>query len=82
MSKLGGNVAEEDYPRELPALLTIDEAASLLRVSRTTLYRAAQNGEMPGFKVRGQWRILRTDVEGLLGMPIDKAGYWDKKKQS
>ncbi len=44
-------------------LLTIREVAALLKIGEKTAYTMAQTGELPGFKVRGQWRFRRSDVE-------------------
>ena len=47
-------------------VLTSEEAATLLRVSRKTLYRLAQNGELPGTKVGRSWRFHRADLIDFL----------------
>ena len=49
-----------------PDVLTIDELAALLRVGLKTAYTLAQNGEVPGFKVGGQWRFRRRDIEAWI----------------
>lgn len=41
----------------LPEVLDMDEAASYLRVSRTTVYKLAQAGNIPAFKLQGMWRF-------------------------
>lgn len=38
-------------------VLTIKEGAALLKLAGKTVYAIAQAGEIPGFKIRGQWRI-------------------------
>jgi len=54
-------------PQELK-LLTLFEAASMLQISKRTLLRMIQQGDVPAFKVGGQWRIresqFRKWVEG------------------
>ncbi len=40
-------------------VLTIKEAAALLKLAEKTVYTMAQSGEIPAFKIRGQWRITR-----------------------
>ena len=40
-------------------LLTLSEAANLLQVSTRTLQRMIRNGELPAFKVGGQWRLRK-----------------------
>jgi excisionase family DNA binding protein len=44
-------------------ILTVQEVAALLKVADKTVYTMAQNGEMPAFKVRGQWRFQRADLD-------------------
>jgi excisionase family DNA binding protein len=42
--------------------LTVPEVATLLRVVDKTVYTMAQRAELPAFKVRGQWRFRRLDI--------------------
>ena len=44
-------------------ILTIREVATLLKVGEKTAYTMAQSGKLPGFKVRGQWRFRRADID-------------------
>ena len=44
-------------------VLKIKEVAALLKVGEKTVYSMAQSGELPGFKVRGQWRFSRNDID-------------------
>ncbi|MBI3184661.1 MAG: helix-turn-helix domain-containing protein [Myxococcales bacterium] len=44
-------------------ILTLPEVAQLLKVAEKTVYTMAQNAEIPAFKVRGQWRFKRTDID-------------------
>lgn len=39
------------------AYLSVDEVAAQFGVTPTTVYRLAQRGSLPGFKVGGQWRF-------------------------
>lgn len=43
-------------------LLTLDEAAALLQVSKRTLQRMIKIRELPAFKVGGQWRLRETQL--------------------
>ena len=47
-------------------VLTLMEVAALLRVPKSTVYKLAQNGTVPAFKVGKHWRFLLRDVEGWL----------------
>lgn len=47
-------------------VLTIKEAAALLKLAEKTVYTMAQASEIPAFKIRGQWRITRTEFDRWL----------------
>lgn len=47
----------------LDEILTLPEVAQLLKVAGKTIYTMAQRGEIPAFKVRGQWRFKRADLD-------------------
>lgn len=47
----------------LDEILTLPEVAQLLKVAEKTVYTMAQRGELPAFKVRGQWRFKRLDLD-------------------
>ncbi|HJN17619.1 MAG TPA: helix-turn-helix domain-containing protein [Armatimonadota bacterium] len=51
---------------ELPDVLTIDEVAGYLRISKSSAYRLARQGDMPGQRVGGSWRFSRVAVEEWL----------------
>lgn len=42
--------------------VTVHDVALLLNVTEKTIYRLAQRGDLPGFKVAGAWRFLRSDI--------------------
>ena len=41
-------------------LLTLAEAATILKISKRTLHRMIQHRQIPAFKVGGQWRMLES----------------------
>jgi len=43
--------------------MTVREVANYLNVDEKTVYRLAQKGELPGFKVAGTWRFKRDDID-------------------
>ena len=47
-------------------ILTLPEIAHLLKVAEKTVYTMAQRGEIPAFKVRGQWRFKRVDIDSWI----------------
>lgn len=48
------------------SVLTIGELSDYLRIPRSTLYKLAQEGEIPGQKVGRRWRFLREAVDRWL----------------
>ncbi|HXG53344.1 MAG TPA: helix-turn-helix domain-containing protein [candidate division Zixibacteria bacterium] len=44
-------------------LLTLSEAAKLLQVSTRTLQRMIHSGQLPAFKVGGQWRLREAQLK-------------------
>jgi excisionase family DNA binding protein len=47
-------------------ILTIPEVAELLRIAEKTVYTLAQRGEIPAFKVGGQWRFSRSAIQAWI----------------
>ena len=43
--------------------MTVRDVARHLNVDEKTVYRLAQRGKLPGFKVAGTWRFQRSDLE-------------------
>jgi len=47
-------------------VLTVDEIADYLRVSRATICRWCGAGKLPAFKIGKSWRVQRSDLEGYI----------------
>jgi len=48
-------------------ILTVSEVADFLKVSRTTVWRWCNQGNLPAFKIGRNWRIRRSAVERIIG---------------
>ena len=48
------------------AVMTIDELSKYLKISRSTLYKLAQEGKLPSQKVGRHWRFHREAVDEWL----------------
>lgn len=48
-------------------ILTVQEVADYLRLSRTTVWRWCNEGKLPAFKVGRGWRVSRSEVEKIIG---------------
>lgn len=46
-------------PAALPEVLTLEEAAELLRLGPAAARAAAEAGEIPGRRIGGRWRFSR-----------------------
>jgi excisionase family DNA binding protein len=44
-------------------ILTLDEVAVFLKAGKRTVYRLAQNGQIPAFKLGGTWRFRRSELD-------------------
>jgi excisionase family DNA binding protein len=47
-------------------ILTLPEVTQLLKVAEKTVYTMAQKGQLPAFKVGGQWRFRRADLDAWI----------------
>lgn len=55
-------------------ILTLDEVAVYLKARKKTLYRLAQQGEIPGFKLGGTLRFRGSKLDHWIAHQIaDKA---------
>lgn len=52
---------------KLPSIaMTVRDVAEFLNVDEKTIYRLAQKGNLPGFKVAGSWRFQMQDIQGWI----------------
>lgn len=60
-------------PSENGNVMTIEDLAAYLKVSKSTLYKLAQEGSLPGQKVGKHWRFHKDAVdEWLKTTPVSK----------
>lgn len=55
-------------------MLTVRDLADLLKVDEKTVYRMAQRGDLPGFKVSGSWRFEESDIRSWIDQRKMAAG--------
>lgn len=58
----------------METLMTLEEVANYLRLSKDTVYRLAQGRRIPASKVGNQWRFRREDVDAWLDENKNVAG--------
>jgi excisionase family DNA binding protein len=49
-----------------PEVMTVEEAAEFLRLSKDTVYALAREGRIPGRRVGTSWRFLKKGIEDWL----------------
>lgn len=54
-------------PPTPPEVMTIDDLAAYLQVSKSSLYKLAQDGKVPGQKVGRHWRFHKYVIDRWLG---------------
>ena len=47
----------------LDPILTLDELADYLKLSKSTLYKLVQRGEVPGTKIGKHWRFRKGTID-------------------
>ena len=47
-------------------VMTIDELATYLKLSKSSLYHLARRGDVPGQKIGEQWRFRRDTIDRWL----------------
>lgn len=58
------NTPQSPVPQ--PEVMTIDDLAAYLQVSKSSLYKLAQDGKVPGQKVGRHWRFHKDTIDAWL----------------
>ena len=53
-------------PTTEPDILTAEEVATLLHMNTTHIYKLAKDGKIPSFKIGGQRRFRRLEIEAWM----------------
>ena len=53
-------------PQEQNAIMTIDDVASFLKLSKITIYKLVKKGDIPAFRVGNSWRFQRDKIEQMI----------------
>lgn len=51
-------------------ILTLEEVAAYLKAGKKTVYRLAQQGQIPSFKLGGTWRFRRIELDRWIAAQI------------
>ena len=48
---------------DISEIMTIEELSSYLKIPKSTLYKLAQEGKLPGQKIGKQWRFGKSAID-------------------
>jgi excisionase family DNA binding protein len=65
-----------------PPAMTVRDVAGFLAVDEKTIYRLAQQGKLPGFKVAGTWRFQLQDIQVWIDRQKSSASINTRVKKS
>ena len=51
--------------------MTVAEVARYLNVHPNTVYRRANDGELPGFRIKRAWRFFRSEIDARRAQTAD-----------
>ncbi len=57
--------------------LSVEEVAKRFGINATTVYRLAQRGALPGFKIGNQWRFSQKTLEIWISGQMNGDGHKD-----
>jgi len=63
---MGRKRLQADQKNAVSAMLTVTEVAEYLKISRSMIYRLLKRGELPGFKIGGDWRFNAEEIDRWL----------------
>ncbi len=52
-------------------ILTVQEVAEYLKVSRTTVWRWCNKGKLPAFKAGRSWRVHRSEIKKMVRLGLE-----------
>lgn len=63
-------------------ILTGKDAAGLLGLSESAVYKLLQQGDLPGGKIGGQWRLRRSDLDRAFDLARARATAQQREKEA
>jgi excisionase family DNA binding protein len=62
----GSGGKRSQFANDAREIMTLRELADFLRCHPALVYRLVSRGDIPGFKLIGEWRFRRSDIERWL----------------
>ncbi|MCP4714527.1 MAG: helix-turn-helix domain-containing protein [Deltaproteobacteria bacterium] len=55
-------------------ILTVEEVAEFLKLSKITIYKLVKKGQIPGFRVGNSWRFRKDKILDIISKQTMGAG--------
>ena len=50
-------------------IMTVEEVAAYLKLSKITVYKLVKKGQLPGFRVGNSWRFRKDKIMEIMSKP-------------
>jgi excisionase family DNA binding protein len=60
--------------KEASQIMTVEEVAEFLKLSKITVYKLVKKGDLPGFRVGNSWRFRRETIAGIITKQMEAKG--------
>ena len=61
-------------------IMTVEEVADFLKLSKITIYKLVKKGQLPGFRVGNSWRFRKETVLEIISQQTDSDSKKDARK--
>ena len=58
-------------PSQLSEILTLDEVAKYLKISKKTVYKIVHSGDLRAFKAGKHWRVRRVELGAWITQQVE-----------
>ncbi len=61
-------------PKESAQIMTVEEVADFLKLSKITIYKLVKKGQLPGFRVGNSWRFRKDKILEIISKQMLDVG--------
>jgi len=55
-----------ELTKDSSQIMTVEEVAEFLKLSKITVYKLVKKGQVPGFRVGNSWRFRKEDIVEII----------------
>ena len=60
--------------KENAQIMTVEEVAEFLKLSKITIYKLVKKGQLPGFRVGNSWRFRKDKILDIVSKQMLEGG--------